>query len=77
MRARDGLRAEQALAGVGRCDAAGGAGQQAHADPRFQPSHRMAESRLRGAEPRGRSREAALVGDHHEGVQVDEVLALH
>ena len=34
---------EQAFAGIGRRHAAGGAGEEAKAQPRFQPPHRVAQ----------------------------------
>ena len=59
--------AQQALARLGRRDAAGGAGQQPQAKPRLQPAQGLAQRRLRDAELRGGAGEAALPRDGEEG----------
>lgn len=68
---------QQAGAGLGGGHAAGGAGQQAHAEALLQATHGMAERGLGNAEPGGGPGEAALAGDVDEGLQVVEVLAGH
>ena len=67
----------QALARFGGSDAAGGAGQQAHAQPLFQPPDSVTEGRLRRPELGGRAGEAALVGHREQDGQVGQVFAAH
>jgi hypothetical protein len=68
---------EQAGAGFGGGDAAGGAGQQAHAETFFQAAHGMTERGLGYAQLGGGLGEAALAGNVDEGLQVVEVFAGH
>ena len=69
--------AQQALARLGRRDAAGGAGQQPQAEPFLEAADGVAERRLRDAELRRRPGEAALPRDREEGEKIVEVFARH
>ena len=64
---------EQARAGLGRRDAARGAVEQADAELRLQPAHRLAQAR--GAAAAGAGAVAKAAGARHgdEGVQVAEI----
>ncbi|MNI60480.1 hypothetical protein D3C73_1157000 [compost metagenome] len=68
---------QQASTGLGGGDAAGGAGQQAHAQSFFQPAHGVAEGGLGDAQLGGGLGEAAFAGDVDEGLQVVEVFTRH
>jgi hypothetical protein len=70
-------RAEQALAGLGWRHAAGGAAEQAQAQPLLQPTHGVTQGRLRHAELGGGTGEAALAGHGQEGQEVAQILARH
>ena len=62
--------AQQALARLGRRDAARGAGQQPQAEPLLQPAYRVAQRRLRHAELGRRPGEAPFARDGEEGGEV-------
>ena len=68
---------QQPLAGLGRRDAARGAGQQPQAEPLLQPADGVAERRLRNAELRRGPGEAALPRHREEGEEIVDVLARH
>ena len=70
-------RAQQPFAGLGGGDAPRGPAQQADAEPFLQPADGEAQRRLGGAELRRGPREAALLGDRDEGVEVGQLLASH
>ena len=70
-------RAQQPLAGLGRRDAAGGAGQEPDAEPLLEPADGVAQRRLRGAELGRGPREAALLGDREEGIEIGQFLTAH
>ena len=65
---------QQALAGLGRRDAARGAGQQPEPEPLFESADGVAERRLRNAELRGGPGEAPLLRHGEEGQEVVDVL---
>jgi hypothetical protein len=67
----------QPFARLGGHDAAGVAGEQAHTQPRLQPADDVAQRRLRGAEFRGRTGEAALLRHRQERRQVAEMVTPH
>ncbi len=67
--ARPGGR-QQALAGLGRRDGAGGAGQEPEPEPFLEPPDRMAQRGLRHPEAGGGARKAALPRHGDEGDQV-------
>ena len=69
--------AQQPLTCLRWCDVPGRPGEEAHAQPRFQPPDRVAQRRLRGPELRRCARKALLLSHHHEGIEIDEFLALH
>ena len=69
--------AKQALARLGRRDAARGAGQQPKAEPLLEPADGVAERRLRNAELRRGPGEAPLPRDREEGKQIVEMSARH
>ena len=66
-------RSQQPRAGLGQRDAAGGAVEQAHAEPRFQPPQRLAQRRGRDAAQGRGAAEAAGARHGGEGVEVGEV----
>ena len=68
---------EQALAGDGGGDAPRGPREELEAEARLEPLHRVAERGRRHPELRGGVREALLVGDGHEGLEVVELVARH
>jgi hypothetical protein len=70
-------RLEQALAGVGRSDAARCAVQEADAHARLSLADRVAERRLRHAEPGGGPGEAALLGDGLKPCPLVQIRARH
>jgi hypothetical protein len=68
---------ERALAGLGRRDAAGRAGQQPEAKPRLEPADGLAQRRLRDAELRSGTGEAPLPSHGEEGHDVVKVRTGH
>jgi hypothetical protein len=69
---------QQPLAVGGECHAAGGAGQQAHAELPLQPGDVAAEGLLSHVQPRSGAGEVQLLGDRHEMAQQAQVkLARH
>src|SRR5208337_4922336 len=69
--------AQQALARLGRGDAAGGAHQQPKPEPLFESTDGVAQRRLRDADLAGGSGEASLPRHGEEGEKVVDVLARH
>ena len=70
-------RPQQALAGLGGRDAAGGPRQQPQPEPLLQAADGMAQRRLRHPELRRRPGEAPLARDGEEGEEVADGLARH
>ena len=68
---------EQALARLGRRDAARGAGQQPKTEPCLEPADGVTQRRLGNAELRRGPGEAALSRDREEGEQIVKVFARH
>lgn len=68
---------EQAIARLGRRDAARGAGQEPKPEPFLEATNGMAEGGLRNAQLRGGFGEAALAPDGQEGQEVVQICALH
>ena len=68
---------QQAFAGLGRCDTAGGAGQKAQAELLLKPADRMAQRRLRDAQLRCGSCKTALLRDGQEGQKIIQIAAIH
>jgi hypothetical protein len=69
--------AQQALAGLGRRDAAGGAGEEPQAEPFFERAHRVAECRLRYAELGRGAGKTALARDREKGEEVVDIGSGH
>ena len=67
---------QQALPGLGRLHAAGGAVEQAHAQLNFEPAHRLAQGRGAAPAEPGALTEATGARHRQESIQVAEV-ALH
>ena len=70
-------RVVEPRAGFGKGDAARGARQQSDAKARLQRRNRMAQSRARHAELRGRSGEVFLTRHMKKGAQVVEIFRDH
>jgi hypothetical protein len=70
-------RLQQPLARLSGRNRARGAGQQSQAEPRLELLDRLAQRRLRGAEPRRRPRETALLGHRQEPQHIGQVAPLH
>ncbi|MNR52678.1 hypothetical protein D3C85_1725620 [compost metagenome] len=68
---------QQALADFGRCHAARRAVEQAHPEPCFQPTQRVAQRRGRDAQFGGGAAKAAGAGDGGKGLQVVQAGRLH
>ncbi|MCY1363937.1 hypothetical protein D9M69_507200 [compost metagenome] len=73
-RADDG---QQTLTRLGRCNVAGGAGQQADAETCLQRANGLAQGGLRYAQFARRPSETAGTSDCHEGIQVIQVFGSH
>ena len=63
---------EEALAGLGQADAAGGANEQRRPEPRFQRPHRLTDGRRRDAELPRRAAKTAAPGDAQERLHAVE-----
>ena len=68
---------QQALARLGRRDAAGGAGQQSEPKPALEAAKGLAERRLRDTELRGGAGKAAFTRDRQKGHDIVEIGARH
>ena len=63
---------QQALAGVGHGDTRGIAPCELHGELRLQRAQRMADGRLRGPQPHGRTRKAAALGQGNQHLQLGQ-----
>jgi hypothetical protein len=66
---------EEGAAALGELDAARGAAKQRKADLVLEQAYLLADRRLRDVEPRGRAREAALLGDGQGVAKLAELQA--